>query len=164
MSSSPSSETKPVRVAINGFGRIGRLAARFILQNPDCNLELVHINELHGDAATSGYLLQFDSVHGRFEGFECSATEDGSNIQVMGPAFSRIISFSSVEYPVDIAACSEKNIDIVLECTGVLKSSKKLQPFFSKHGVKKVVVSAPIKEDNIPNVVVGVNAVGTVPP
>ena len=148
-----------IKVGINGFGRIGRLVARFILETPGCNLELVHINELHGDAATSAYLLQFDSVHGRFAGFECSATEDGSSIKVVGPsaATTNTISFSSFESPNEIAACSEKNIDVVLECTGVLKSSKKLAPFFSKHGVKKVVVSAPIKEDGVPNVVVGVN-------
>ena len=158
MSSLASTERR-VRVVVNGFGRIGRLVARFILETPGCNLELVHINELHGDAATSAYLLQFDSVHGRFAGFECSATEDGSSIKVVGPsaATTNTISFSSFESPNEIAACSEKNIDVVLECTGVLKSSKKLAPFFSKHGVKKVVVSAPIKEDGVPNVVVGVN-------
>ena len=56
-----------IKVGINGFGRIGRLLARFCLE-PESPLQLVHVNDIHGDASTAAYLLQFDSVHGRFVG------------------------------------------------------------------------------------------------
>ena len=152
------SQTSPtkIKVGINGFGRIGRLVARFCLES-DSPLELVHVNDIHGDASTAAYLLQFDSVHGRFSGYECTADNrgDGQAFLVEGPGVTARIGFSSQPTPGQVDWAS-LNIGLVLECTGAFKSKAALEPYFQV-GVRKVVVSAPIKEDGVPNIVVGVN-------
>lgn len=136
----------PARVAINGFGRMGRLALRAGWDRED--LQFVHVNELHGDAASAAHLLCFDSVHGRW-GRE--ARGDGDTLIVDGTP----ISYSAVAGPGDVP-WSELGADIVLECTGKFRTIEKLAPYFDQ-GARKVIVAAPVKDDRAINVVVGVN-------
>lgn len=134
-----------IRVGINGFGRMGKLALRAAWENP--NLKIVHINEVDANVKTSAHLLEFDSVHGHWKK-EISYTEQGLIIEGIEVGYSS--NFSIEDSPWDT-----QNIDLVLECTGQFKTPEKLEPFFQK-GVKKVVVSAPVKEDTL-NIVMGVN-------
>ncbi len=135
-----------IRIGINGFGRIGRLAVRALPRHPQ--LELVHINELHGDAATAAHLLEFDSVHGRFDG---EVSVDGSTIVIDG----RSVSYSNFDSP---AGCdwSAYGVDIVLECSGEFRSTETLEPYFGR-GVRKVIVAAPVNSDGVLNIVMGCN-------
>ncbi|MBF0183895.1 MAG: ArsJ-associated glyceraldehyde-3-phosphate dehydrogenase [Magnetococcales bacterium] len=136
-----------IRVGINGFGRMGRLGLRAAWGRlPE--LEFVHVNEILGDAACAAHLLQFDSVHGRWQQ-EVSA--DGSAISIEG----RRIGYSSSP-TVDGVDWQGLGVDLVLECTGKFKTMAALQPYFAA-GVKKVVVACPVKEAQALNVVVGVN-------
>ncbi len=133
------------RVAINGFGRMGRLALRVAWDFDE--LEFVHINEISGDAVCSAHLLNFDSVHGRWK--HEAKSEDNKII-----INDQVISHSSIEDPakVDWAAM---NIDIVIESSGQFRTEESLQPFF-KQGVKKVVVAAPVPHPAL-NIVMGIN-------
>ncbi len=132
------------RVAINGFGRIGRLAFKIMLQRPQ--VEVVAINDLT-DPATLAHLLKYDSVHGRFDG---QVTVEEGAMRVNG---QRVAIFAQKD-PASLP-WAEHNIDVVLECTGIF-----LDPAGAgKHitaGAKKVVLSAPPKGD-VPTVVLGVN-------
>jgi glyceraldehyde 3-phosphate dehydrogenase len=133
-----------IKVAINGFGRMGRLFFRAAWDNP--LFKIVHINELHGDAQAAAHLLEFDSVHGIWD----------KNIKVLGESLSvegQKIQFSNAPEPSLIPI---SDIDIVVECTGVFKDEKSLQPYFDM-GVPKVLVSAPVKCENALNIVYGVN-------
>lgn len=134
-----------VRVAINGFGRMGRLAVRAAWGWDD--LQIVHINECAGDVATAAHLLEFDSVHGRW----------GQSVSVDGGALS--IDGARIGYSqnTDLAETDWRGlgVDLVIECTGKFKSKEALAPYFEA-GVRKVVVSAPIKDGTL-NVVMGVN-------
>ena len=138
-----------IRVGINGFGRIGRLALREYWGTSD--FEIVHINECAGDVHSAAHLLRFDSVHGQWHA-EVSV-EDGSLIidgQKIGYSQQRNISAT----PWRDAA-----VDLIVECTGTLKTLEALEPFFGQ-GIKKVVVSAPIKgypREQVLNVVMGIN-------
>ena len=134
------------RVAINGFGRMGRLGVRAGFARPD--YRLVAVNEIAGDAATAAHLLEFDSVHGRW-GTPVSA--EGGDIVVDG----RLLAFTSAARPADIPWTGD-DVDVVLECSGRFKTVAELQPYFER-GIRKVVVSAPVKEAGALNVVVGVN-------
>ena len=136
----------PTRIAINGFGRMGRLALRAAWNRDD--LTFVHVNELHGDAATAAHLLAFDSVHGRWD--REARAQDGA-LLVDGER----IGYSDAATPgaVDWAAAGA---DIVLECSGRFRTMESLAPYFER-GVKKVIVAAPVKDDRALNVVVGVN-------
>ncbi|GAA0481000.1 type I glyceraldehyde-3-phosphate dehydrogenase [Parasphingorhabdus litoris] len=134
------------KVAINGFGRIGRLVARAILERPDCGLELVAINDL-ADANANALLFGYDSVHGRFPG-EVSA--DGDSIIVNG----KKIAVTSEREPGKLPH-GEMGIDIVLECTGFFQSVEAAQPHIDA-GAKRVLISAPAKGD-LKTVVYGVN-------
>ena len=136
----------PTRVAINGFGRMGRLALRAGWERED--LQFVHVNELHGDAATAAHLLCFDSVHGRW-GREARA--DGDTLIVDDAA----ISYSAAASPGEIP-WSELGAEIALECTGKFRTIQTLAPYFEQ-GVRKVIVAAPVKDERALNVVVGVN-------
>jgi glyceraldehyde 3-phosphate dehydrogenase len=133
------------RVAINGFGRMGRLALRAAWGWPE--LEFVHINETGGDAATAAHLLKFDSIHGTWG---ASVTSDGDAIVIDGKSISYSSNAALTETPWD-----DLDIDIAIECTGKFKSSEVLNTYLNR-GVKKVVVSAPVKDGTL-NVVVGVN-------
>ncbi|USG60751.1 ArsJ-associated glyceraldehyde-3-phosphate dehydrogenase [Sneathiella marina] len=141
-----------IRVGLNGFGRMGRLFLRAALQESlsataGRSFEVVHINEVKGGPETAAHLLEFDSVHGRFP------------IPVLiGPDFIQVddrkISFSQWENPLDVP-WTQKNVDIVVECTGKFKSRVVLEPYCSG-SVKKVIVAAPVKDADL-NIVMGVN-------
>ncbi|MDA9346362.1 ArsJ-associated glyceraldehyde-3-phosphate dehydrogenase [Porticoccaceae bacterium] len=134
-----------IKVGINGFGRIGRLALRAAW---DSNaFEITHINEIAGDAKSAAHLLRFDSVHGTWDR-EISANQANDQIVIDG----KVIHYSSTKA---IEEGPWAAADLVVECTGTFKSKQVLAPFFD-HGVSKVVVSAPIKDGTL-NIVMGVN-------
>ena len=134
------------RVAINGFGRMGRLALRAAWDRDD--LAFVAVNETAGDAACAAHLLCFDSVHGRWDR---PATGAGNTLTIDGVA----LSYGAVAAPGDVA-WEQHGVEIVLECSGRFRTVESLQPYFAR-GVKKVVVAAPVKDPRALNVVVGVN-------
>lgn len=137
---------KKLRIGINGFGRMGRLAMRVAHDWPD--IEFVHINDPAMDAATAAHLLEFDSVHGRWQ-HEVQA-EPGA-LHINGGR----VAYGANDAPGD-TAWGDLGVDLVLECSGRFRTWALLQPFFDT-GVRRVVVSAPIKEKGVPNIVVGVN-------
>lgn len=134
------------RVGINGFGRIGRLAARALRNHP--SLELVHINESKGDAETAAHLFEFDTVHGRYEG---DVSVNGDTITIDG----RDVTYSSEASPSEIN-WSNAGVDIVIESSGKFKSVPTLQPHLN-NGATSVIVAAPVKDDSVLNVVIGCN-------
>lgn len=134
----------PIRVAINGFGRIGRCVFRAGFGDPE--IEFVHINDLTDDK-TLAHLLKYDSVHGKFE--NASAVDGG--IQV-GESF---IATSATRDPSELP-WADKNIDVVLECTGFFRTEEGAQKHLDA-GAKKVIISAPAKSEGIRTIVVGVN-------
>ncbi len=147
-----------MRVGINGMGRIGRLALRAAMggmyrapddPRADNRLDVVHVNELKGGAATTAHLLEFDSVHGRWR--ENFGVEDNRAILIG----NRHIGFSEVPAP-DAVPWGDLGCDIVLECTGKFLKSEQLEGYFAR-GVKKVIVAAPVKDGGAFNIVVGVN-------
>jgi len=133
-----------IKVGINGFGRIGRLALRAAYAWPE--FEFVHINDPAGDAATFAHLLNFDSVHGRWH---LGATNTTDSIVINGKSIK-------VTSQKTIADTDWSDCDLVIECSGKMKSKAVLQAYLDQ-GVKRVVVSAPVKEDGVLNVVMGVN-------
>ena len=134
------------KVAINGFGRIGRLVARAILERTDHDLELVAINDL-ADASANALLFQFDSTHGRFPG---SVDVDGNALVVNG----KKIAVTSEREPGKLPH-GEMGVDIVLECTGFFQSVDAAKPHLDA-GAKRVLISAPAKGD-LKTIVFGVN-------
>lgn len=134
------------RIAINGFGRIGRLALRAAWDWPE--LEFAHVNELHGDAGTAAHLLTFDSVHGRWP-HDVQGAGDRLAIDGGQMSYSRHGEPGAVPW-------EEHGADVVLECSGAFRTFDALAPYFGR-GVRKVVVAAPVKDDRALNVVVGVN-------
>jgi glyceraldehyde 3-phosphate dehydrogenase len=134
-----------VRIGINGFGRMGRLALRAAWEWSD--IEFVHINEVEGGAETAAHLLMFDSVHGRWK-HEVSATKNAISIG------GKEISFTEASKPGDVP-WKGRGVDLVLECSGKFRTPETLAPYFD-NGVKKVIVAAPVKEEAL-NLVVGVN-------
>ncbi|WP_304639170.1 ArsJ-associated glyceraldehyde-3-phosphate dehydrogenase [Pseudomonas sp.] len=133
-----------IKVGINGFGRIGKLALRAAWGWPE--LEFVQINDPSGDAATHAHLLNFDSVHGRWHH---QARAEGDSIDVEGKRIRLTAQRKIAE--VDWSGC-----DLVIESSGVNKSVAVLQGYLDQ-GVKRVVVSAPVKEQGALNIVLGVN-------
>ena len=133
-----------IRVGINGFGRMGRLTLRAVWDNPD--LQFVQINDPAGDAATLAHLLAFDSVHGRWDR---GITADGEALVIEG---TRI----PVTRNKDIAATDWSGCDVVIESSGKFRKPDVLQPYLDQ-GVKRVVVTAPVKSPGVLDVVVGVN-------
>ncbi len=134
------------RVAINGFGRIGRMVARAILERPDCGLELVSINDL-ADAKANAQLFKRDSVHGAFPG---SVSVDGNDIVVNG----KRIQVTAERDPANLPHAAN-GIDVALECTGFFAD----RDGAGKHltaGAKRVLISAPAKGADL-TVVFGVN-------
>ncbi|MBF0159812.1 MAG: ArsJ-associated glyceraldehyde-3-phosphate dehydrogenase [Magnetococcales bacterium] len=136
-----------LRVAINGFGRMGRLGLRAAWGRWP-HLEFVHVNEILGDAACAAHLLKYDSVHGRWN-HDVSA--DGNQIVIDG----KRLGYSMVASPAQID-WRALGVDLVLECTGRFKTMAALQTYLDQ-GVKKVVVACPVKEEAALNVVMGVN-------
>ena len=133
------------RIAINGFGRMGRLALRAAWEWP--GLDIVHVNEIAGGADAAAHLLQFDSVHGTWD---VEVDHDDASIIIGGER----VGYSSNAALQD-TAWGEIGVDVVVDCTGRFKTPALLEPYLSA-GVRKVVVSAPVK-GGPPNVVVGVN-------
>lgn len=133
-----------IKVGINGFGRIGRLVLRAGFD--DENFEFVQVNDPGGDANTMAHLLNFDSVHGTWQH---RASGSGENILINNQQIRYSQKYKTED--IDWSDC-----DLVIEASGQLKSKKLLQGYLDQ-GVKRVVVSCPIKQDNILNVVMGVN-------
>jgi glyceraldehyde 3-phosphate dehydrogenase len=134
------------KVAINGFGRIGRLVARAILERPDCGLELVAINDL-ADAKSNALLFKRDSVHGPFPG---DVSADGNDLIVNG----KRIHVTAERDPVNLPHAAN-GIDIALECTGFFTDAESAGKHLTA-GAKRVLISAPAKGVDL-TVVFGVN-------
>ncbi|PHQ13838.1 ArsJ-associated glyceraldehyde-3-phosphate dehydrogenase [Marinobacter profundi] len=133
-----------IKVGINGFGRIGRLALRAAWEWPD--MEFVAINDPGADAATLAHLLNFDSVHGRWSH---EAAADGEDM-VIGSQRIRVTRNKTIS-DTDWSGC-----DLVIEASGKMKTVEVLQGYLDQ-GVKRVVVTAPVKEAGAKNIVMGVN-------
>lgn len=134
-----------VKVAINGFGRIGRLAFRIMFGNPD--FDIVAINDLT-DAAQLAYLLKYDSSQGRY-GKEVSS--EGNLLVVEGKKIEVFALKNPAELP-----WKKLDVDVVLECTGIFTSREKAS-LHLQAGAKKVIISAPASDKDVPTVVFGVN-------
>ncbi len=134
-----------MKVGINGFGRIGRLALRAAWDWPE--FEFVQINDLAGDPVTLAHLLNFDSVHGRWSH---SAEPSTDSITV---ADQRI----TVTRNRTIAETDWSGCDIVIEASGAMKTQAVLKQYLDQ-GVQRVVVTAPVKEEGVLNIVMGVNS------
>lgn len=135
---------KKIKLGINGFGRIGRLALRASFDWPE--FEFVQINDPAGDAATFAHLLNFDSVHGRWQH---QAEAQGDTVIIQSKSIA--VTHNKAINDTDWSGC-----DLVIECSGKMKSTAQLQAYLDQ-GVKRVVVSAPVKEAGVLNVVMGVN-------
>ncbi|MCD8515897.1 MAG: ArsJ-associated glyceraldehyde-3-phosphate dehydrogenase [Burkholderiaceae bacterium] len=146
-----------MKVGINGMGRIGRLALRAAMgaahrpgDDPyrDNRLEVVHVNEIKGNAQALAHLLEFDSVQGRWR--EAIGASD-STMHIGSTA----ISVSNHADPTEIA-WGDMGVELVLECTGKLLTPEVLQGHLDR-GAKRVVVAAPVKVGNVLNIVFGIN-------
>lgn len=129
--------------AMNGLGRIGKLALRALLER---GARIAWINDAVGDPAMHAHLLEFDTVHGRWNAaisFDPrGVTIDGTRLPFIGSK--------------DPGALPLEGVDVVIDCTGAFKTAAKLAPYFAG-GVRKVVVSAPVRDDAAANIVYGVN-------
>ncbi|WP_376876683.1 ArsJ-associated glyceraldehyde-3-phosphate dehydrogenase [Albirhodobacter sp. R86504] len=131
------------KYALNGLGRIGKLAIRSLIEQ---GAEIVFLNDAVGDAEMHAHLLEFDTVHGRWKAEFGHA--DGE-ITINGHKMAMYNAKRIEDLPL-------VGIDVVIDCTGKFKTAEALAPYFAA-GVKKVVVSAPVKEDEAANIVYGVN-------
>lgn len=129
--------------ALNGLGRIGKLALRPLLERGS---QIAWINDASGDAATHAHLLEFDTVHGRWT---AGITHDADSLTIDGTRIPFIGTDNITELPLD-------GVDVVIDCTGVFKTEARIAPYFEA-GVKKVIVSAPVKDGPTANIVIGVN-------
>ncbi len=134
-----------IKVAINGFGRIGRLAFKLLYGNPA--VELLAINDL-ADNATLVHLLKYDSVHGRFNG---DIKVDGDHIVINGHKVLGLAEKDPEQLP-----WGKLGVDVVIESTGIFRSKEKAGKHLTA-GAKKVVISAPAKGSDIKTIVLGVN-------
>jgi len=134
------------KVAINGFGRIGRLVARAILERPDCGLDLVSVNDL-ADAKANAWLFKHDSVHGKFPG---EVAAEGNDIVVDG----KRIQVTAEKDPGRLPHGAQ-GVELVLECTGFFTDRESAQKHLDA-GAKRVLISAPAKGVDL-TVVYGVN-------
>ena len=134
------------KVAINGFGRIGRLVARAILERPDSGLELVTINDL-ADAKSNAWLFSRDSVHGKYPG---TVTAEGNDLVIDG----KRIKVTAEKDPANLPH-KDNGVELVLECTGFFTDRASAQKHIDA-GAKKVLISAPGKNVDL-TVVFGVN-------
>ena len=135
----------PARVAINGFGRMGRLALRAAWSWAD--FDIVHINEIAGDARTAAHLLKFDSIHGTWP----PPVASNDNTLLID---NQSVGYSSHEL-LSSTPWQSLGIDLVIDCTGQFKTREQLENYIVA-GVRKVVVSAPMKDGTL-NIVMGVN-------
>ena len=123
-----------MRIGINGFGRIGRLAFRALWGRP--NIELVQINDPAGDAKVAAHLLEFDSVHGRWTH---SIRSDLSQILID----EHVLGYAQ-ESDFTLCPWRDAGVDIVLDCSGKNKTPEALSPYFDKLGLSKVIVACPV--------------------
>ncbi|GAA6206927.1 ArsJ-associated glyceraldehyde-3-phosphate dehydrogenase [Cognatishimia sp. WU-CL00825] len=131
--------------AINGLGRMGKLVLRRLF-DMGLGTQISLINDPFGDIATHALLIEFDTVHGTWK---AEVSHDETSITINGHR----IKFTQEKSP---AALPLKDIDLVVECSGQFKTAETLQPYFEA-GVKKVVISAPVKIEGAANIVYGVN-------
>jgi glyceraldehyde 3-phosphate dehydrogenase len=124
-----------MRIGINGFGRIGRLVFRALWGRP--GIELVHVNDSAGDAATAAHLLAFDSVHGRWH----QAVQANTRGFFVG---SQPVSYTRESDPTAVP-WKQAGVELVLECSGTLKTPATLQPYFDVVGMNRVLVACPVK-------------------
>ncbi|WP_170575186.1 ArsJ-associated glyceraldehyde-3-phosphate dehydrogenase [Ruegeria atlantica] len=129
--------------ALNGLGRMGKLALKPLLEK---GARIAWINDAVGDPEMHAHLLEFDTVHGRWD---ATFEHDADSITINGTR----LPFIGTK---DLSALPLDGVDVVIDCTGVFKTEAKLTPYFEA-GVKKVVVSAPVKDGPTANIVVGVN-------
>ena len=135
------------RIALNGLGRIGKLALRDLIDT-GAGGQIVLLNDPVGDAEQHALLMEFDSVHGRWP----TPVSHSADSLTLGDRTIRLTH----EKTIDALPLAELGIDLVIDCTGVFKTDAKLAPYFAA-GVKKVVVSAPVKDGGALNLVYGVN-------
>ena len=128
---------------INGIGRVGKYVLKFLLSN---NIKPEWINDSAGNIQIHRHLLEFDTVHGKWD---ANFSNNDTTISID----DKKLLFTNYN---KIEELRLDGIDIILDCTGVFKSQKKLETYFDK-GVKKVIVSAPVKEKEVANLVYGVN-------
>ncbi len=138
-----------LRVAINGFGRIGRLILRASWERDA--LDIVAINEIASDAKTMGHLLKYDSIHGTWQP-EVKAVEKG--LLIRGQGREKNIAIIAIKEPAELP-WKKLGVDIVLECTGHFTEREKASGHLSA-GAKKVIISAPAKNPDI-TLCMGVN-------
>src|ERR1700748_1095660 len=136
---------KKVRVAINGFGRIGRVFLREAINRP--NIQIVAINDLT-DSKTLAHLLKYDSVHGKFDGF---ISIEGEYLIINSQRILITANADPAKLP-----WKELDIDVVLESTGFFLDKVSAQKHLDA-GAKKVLLSAPPKDNDIKTIVMGVN-------
>ncbi len=129
--------------ALNGLGRVGKLALRPLLES---GAQIAWLNDAVGDPAMHAHLLEFDTVHGRWP---AAFSADDDSITIDDTRLPVFKSKTIEDLPLD-------GVDVVIDCTGVFKTEAKLAPYFAA-GVKKVVVSAPVKDGPTANIVYGVN-------
>ncbi|MCX5932854.1 MAG: ArsJ-associated glyceraldehyde-3-phosphate dehydrogenase [Cyanobacteria bacterium] len=140
-----------MKIGINGFGRIGRLVFRALWGRP--GISVVHVNDPAADAAAAAHLLEFDSVHGRWP----QAVEAGGAGLLVG---NQPVGFSQHTDPTAVPWL-EAGVDLVLECSGKIKTPETLEPYFTAAGLKRVIVACPVKGviagEEALNVVFGIN-------
>jgi glyceraldehyde 3-phosphate dehydrogenase len=140
-----------MKIGINGFGRIGRLVFRALWGRP--GVELVHVNDVAGDAHTAAHLLAFDSVHGRWQ----QDVQDNADGFLVG---NQPVSYSQEKDPTAVP-WREAGVELVLECSGKIKTPETLEPYFEQVGLKRVVVACPVKGEiagaEALNIVFGIN-------
>lgn len=129
--------------ALNGLGRIGKLALKPLLAR---GAKVAWINDAVGDPEMHAHLLEFDTVHGRWK---ADFSFDRDSVTIDGVRIPFIGAHDLADLPLD-------GVDVVIDCTGAFKTQAKLVPYFEA-GVKKVVVSAPVKDGDAANIVMGVN-------
>ncbi|MBT9246772.1 ArsJ-associated glyceraldehyde-3-phosphate dehydrogenase [Gemmobacter fulvus] len=135
------------RIALNGLGRIGKLALRDLIDT-GAGGDIVLINDPQGTPEQHALLMEFDSVHGRWR---AQITHDANSLTLNGSRI-RLTTAKRIE---DLPL-ADLGVDLVIDCTGVFKTAAKVQPYYAA-GVKKVIVSAPVKDGGALNIVYGVN-------
>ncbi len=133
-----------IKIGINGFGRMGRLTLRVLCEQPD--VRIVQINDPAADAATHAHLMNFDSVHGRWQREATSVNET----LIIGDQQVAVTANTA------ISATDWSDCDVVIEASGKMKTRALLQAYLDQ-GVERVMVTAPVKHEGVLNVVMGVN-------
>ncbi len=147
-----------MKVGINGMGRMGRLALRAAFGAVDRphddprasnRLQVVHLNEIKGNAESTAHLVQFDTVQGRWRGDIAAEGTDGIRINGQQLGFTQHATAAEIPW-------GDLGVDVVLECTGKFLTPETLQGHLDR-GAKRVIVAAPVKVGGVLNIVVGIN-------